>query len=405
MSLNEIVNNPKAYQSSSPYLVVQHVDWIQCRYLFVKSSQTDAGNPYQLANLPGQPGNSATLAGSTDLNLVAAPAAQKTEYAAQDPRWGCKSTLRRVIRIPLSTLSAAKTFRNVSKENSKGKGKEKLPPKAKRAKLEPSDLGTPQGYTTDSDESDIEDVAFLISDVEIEDGEKSHMNKPAGSSQTKIQGNSKFTDFVPGTLKQASLPLLQPPSYATPTATMSLNRELQKILKIQKSTPLHELGWYIDQDLIGNLYQWIVELHSFDGELPVAKDMKAAGVTSIVLEIRFGKDFPHSPPFVRVIRPRFLPFTQGGGGHVTLGGAMCMELLTNSGWSAVNSIESVLLQVRLAIMNLEPQPARLEKTSMTSTRRDYGTGEAIEAYIRACRTHGWEVPKDFHNFGNASLLN
>jgi ubiquitin-conjugating enzyme E2 Q len=118
-----------------------------------------------------------------------------------------------------------------------------------------------------------------------------------------------------------------------------------------------------------------------------------------VLEIRFPKEYPHSPPFIRVIRPRFLPFIQGGGGHVTGGGAMCMELLTNSGWSSVSSIDGVLLQVRMAIMNLEPKPARLESQAKTH-QRDYGTAEAMEAYIRACRTHGWEVPKDFQDFAS-----
>jgi ubiquitin-conjugating enzyme E2 Q len=197
--------------------------------------------------------------------------------------------------------------------------------------------------------------------------------------------------------------MLDPPSYATPSATMRLNRELKTTLKIQDSTPLHELGWYINPELVSNVYQWIVELHSFESTLPLAEDMKAAGITSIVLEIRFGKDYPMSPPFVRVIRPRFLPFISGGGGHVTGGGAMCMELLTNDGWSAVSSIESVLLQVRMAIMNLEPKPARLESKSK-GQQRDYGTAEAIDAYIRACRNHGWTVPKDFKDFAGSADL-
>ena len=168
-------------------------------------------------------------------------------------------------------------------------------------------------------------------------------------------------------------------------------------MKVQDNTPLHELGWYINRNMIQNVYQWIVELHSFDPDLPLSKDMKNAGIKSVVLELRFGKDFPVSPPFVRVIRPRFLPFTVGGGGHVTGGGAMCMELLTNSGWSPVSSIESVLLQVRMAIMNLEPKPARLEAQGKQK-QRDYGVGEAMDAYVRACRAHGWEVPKDFKEF-------
>lgn len=194
--------------------------------------------------------------------------------------------------------------------------------------------------------------------------------------------------------------MLAEPSYATPMATKTLQRNLMEVLDIQKKTPLHELGWYIDPELVSNMYQWIVELHSFDPFTLLAKDMKLAGITSVVLEIRFGKDYPHSPPFVRVIRPRFLPFMAGGGGHVTAGGAMCMELLTNSGWSAVSSIESVLLQVRMAMMNPEPKPARLEDKSGSRIRQDYGVSEAIEAYKRACAQHGWQVPKDFSEFAS-----
>ena len=224
---------------------------------------------------------------------------------------------------------------------------------------------------------------------------------------TSCRGSTKLpskpmTDFVPGSLDQSTLPMIEPPVYATPMATRALNRNLKEVLEIQKKTPLHELGWYIDASLINNVYQWIVELHSFDASLPIAKDMKNAGITSVVLELRFGKDYPHSPPFVRVIRPRFLPFMSGGGGHVTAGGAMCMELLTNSGWSAVSSIESVLLQVRMAMANLEPRPARLESQGKQQ-QRDYGVFEAIDAYRRACATHGWQVPPDFGDFGTNNI--
>ena len=113
---------------------------------------------------------------------------------------------------------------------------------------------------------------------------------------------------------------------------------------------------------------------------------------SIVLEFRFGREYPMTPPFARIIRPRFLPFLQGGGGHVTAGGAMCMELLTNSGWSPANNMESVLLQVRMALCNLEPKPARLQGGPLQ--RHDYGIEEALEAYRRAAAAHGWQIPPD-----------
>ena len=198
-----------------------------------------------------------------------------------------------------------------------------------------------------------------------------------------------LTDFKPGSLDLKSLHRLPPPSFATDAATKSLSRELKRLQAVQAKTPLHELGWYMDFDAVNNLFQWVVQLHTFDGALPLAQDMKKAGITSVVLELRFGPDYPFSPPFVRVVRPRFLPFVEGGGGHVTAGGAMCMELLTASGWSPANSVESVLLQVRFALCSLDPKPARLDGR----TRHDYGVGEARDAFVRAAATHGWKVPE------------
>lgn len=117
-----------------------------------------------------------------------------------------------------------------------------------------------------------------------------------------------------------------------------------------------------------------------------------------MLEFRFGAGFPFSPPFVRVVRPRFLPFAQGGGGHVTVGGAICSEILTNSGWSAVMSIEKVLLQIRLGLTESDP-PARLEMTNGMSDTGDYSIGEAVDAYQRAARSHGWVIPEDVQQIG------
>jgi ubiquitin-conjugating enzyme E2 Q len=185
---------------------------------------------------------------------------------------------------------------------------------------------------------------------------------------------------------------------AYPLANIT-NDELSTLAKVQSSTPLADLGWSIDTEKIENVYQWIVELHSFhtfsinNAPLPLAQDMKAAKATSIVLETRFGPDFPFSPPYIRVISPRFLPFTQGGGGHIVIGGAMCMELLTNSGWSSVMSMESVLMQVRMAIAS-EPF-ARLEGKGKHAATGKYGAAEAAEGYIRACASHGWKVPPGF----------
>jgi len=70
--------------------------------------------------------------------------------------------------------------------------------------------------------------------------------------------------------------LMPPPLEASPSATMAVQRELAAMLKEQDhAKSLKELGWYMPPELIGdNLFQWIVELHSFDEALPIAKDLQ-----------------------------------------------------------------------------------------------------------------------------------
>ncbi|KFY23693.1 hypothetical protein V493_05675 [Pseudogymnoascus sp. VKM F-4281 (FW-2241)] len=355
--LNEIVNSPKEFTSDHPHLVVQHVDWIQCRYLFVHCGE-----------VPGAVGQGNKLDSPIDSKAI--------QYIKQDPTRLVLGINGKVLGIPRSAFPPSRTF-SIQNESIWAK-KEPDPPKNQKKKQKHRSLTNiffknPADDDDLTDDSDIDDINFLI------DNEESHpMTKTDAVPQT---------DFIPGSLDRSTITLLGSPSYATSAATNMLGRDLQALLKVQSTTPLHELGWYIDGDAIDNMYQWIVELHSFDPKLPLAKEMKDAKISSIVLEMRFGKNHPMSPPFVRVIRPRFLPFMSGGGGHVTAGGALCMELLTNSGWSAVSSIESVLLQVRMAISSTDPKPARLAM----GTRADYGVGEAIDAYLRACRAHGWEA--------------
>ena len=68
-------------------------------------------------------------------------------------------------------------------------------------------------------------------------------------------------------------------------------------------------------------------------------------------------------------------------GHIVQGGALCMELLTNTGWSSVSSMESVLMQIRLAIASRPA--ARLDRTARGGDVGDYGIdGCATEGMIK-----------------------
>lgn len=99
------------------------------------------------------------------------------------------------------------------------------------------------------------------------------------------------------------------------------------------------------------------------------------------IHLSFQPDFPISPPFVQVIRPRFQQWT----GHVTIGGSMCTELLTASGWKPDISAMGLMLQLQ---NNLVEGEAKIDHSNVY----DYTKAEALEAFKRVARDHGWKIP-------------
>lgn len=311
IALNEIVNAPKEFVSSTPHLVVAQLDWIQTRYLFVKTQ----------AHLH----HSSNTTKETKV----------TEFIEQDPAMTPRGASNDKIIVPVTAVSASRRPQSSTVKTTANKRRKTI---SGASALDPIDLDA-------DDDDDNASVATLEEDLIILRDEDLDMAEPdidflptpnsikgkskAGNFLSKFIGSKTakpLTDFEPGTLDWSTLPMLQEPTWATPSATKHLMRHFQELLKVQAKEQPHELGWYIDPERVENMYQWIVELHSFDPTLPLAKDMKAKSYRSIVLEIRFGNQYPMTPPFVRVIRPRFLGFQQGGGGHVTAGGAMCMQV-------------------------------------------------------------------------------
>ncbi|OQU95560.1 hypothetical protein CLAIMM_01745 [Cladophialophora immunda] len=360
LSLQEVVNDPAKFSSIVPHYVVPEVDWVQTRYLFVKTEDKSTRN-----NVAGQ-------------------------TYRQDPSRLAYNETNEPITIPIAAISKARRpGRTIDTVET---------PRGKRTKtISKTDLATAEQQEDDADSvvSDADDLATLQeSDQACEDlepfGSDTKTKNLCVNRKKRPAEVATATDFVPGKLDVTNIKFMEAPQDANPIATKALMRLLKDALKTQEKTPPATLGWYIDRSLINNMYQWIVELHSFPNHLPLAKDMKNAGVTSIVVEMRFTSQYPFSPPFIRVVKPRFLPFNQGGGGNVTEGGAMCMEVLTNNGWSASLTVENLLLQVRLVISDTE-RPARLAGHPGST----YGIGEAKAAYIRACHNHGWKVPAGF----------
>ncbi len=164
-------------------------------------------------------------------------------------------------------------------------------------------------------------------------------------------------------------------SYVSAIKNKRLLMEINRIMKhqAQKNDNEGEFKlWEIDNTNI-----WNVSLINIDMDTNLYKDMITKGVDNIHLEVRFENSFPLSPPFVRVIKPTFKRLT----GHVTQGGSICAEILTNQGWSPATSMESLLITIKAIIS----EDGRLE-TTQTSR---YGLSEAKASYANMLKVHGW----------------
>ncbi|KAJ5854501.1 hypothetical protein N7534_007044 [Penicillium rubens] len=342
ISLNEVVNAPEKFVSHSPHYVVQHLDWIQPRYLFVKLSDSNERG---------------TACGSMLTSSESQPSSHRhgeSRMYQQDQRYLALGPNGKQVKIPISIFSGPR-----GKFLARETGLTELVPSPKRRKYSVEDTEQHDDDDNVSIETAVEDLSILLSDDETSESPPGPSVQEGAVPETDLK-----TDFRPGTLQDSSLPTLSPPQFATSSATKILQQHLQATIKIQERVPLHELGCRGPQS-----------------DQP--KEYRPGATLS--------PKFPMDPPLVRVIRPRFVEFNAGGGGHVTTGGSMCMELLTHSGWLPTASIESVLLQVRMALTNQDPRPARLNRDR---ANMDYSVGEAVEAYRRVAVAHGWQISKD-----------
>ena len=180
------------------------------------------------------------------------------------------------------------------------------------------------------------------------------------------------------------------PSYATPAATKVLQRQLRQIIKLQMSTNAGDQRyWTLDLSKLDDLYTWYFTLGTFDPDIPLSRDMRRFNIKAIHIQVKFGPQHPDTPPFVRIIKPRFMQWMNGGGGHVTAGGSICIDMLTMKGWKKNITVDQVLMVVHHALSDLDPVPARVIATN------EYSIHEAVRAYIRVANTHGWRVPQNW----------
>jgi ubiquitin-protein ligase len=153
-----------------------------------------------------------------------------------------------------------------------------------------------------------------------------------------------------------------------------LMKEYQMILKNSSD----KLGFSVKLQNEDNLGKWIIYITKTDND-KLDEQMKRLNIKAIEIEITFKPNYPIEPPFIRIVYPHF----KFRSGHITTGGSLCMEMLTNQGWSPAFNIESVITQIKLAINEGDGEIDEINYS------QKYTFDEAVSSFKRVLSTHGW----------------
>ncbi len=155
-----------------------------------------------------------------------------------------------------------------------------------------------------------------------------------------------------------------------------ITREYKRVMNIKSE----EVGFHVNVDPDENdITIWQINIWNHESNERLFNEMAAFGIDTIKLEIRYGGNYTFEPPFVRIVSPMFKSLT----GHITEGGAVCMELLTMKKWSSVYSMESLLVNIVSEIIAGDGQIDE-EKIG-----HEYSHDHAEKTFVRMAKGHGW----------------
>ena len=158
---------------------------------------------------------------------------------------------------------------------------------------------------------------------------------------------------------------VQPPKWLRAQGVRRIMGEFRAVSEALASSPssmgaLRSVWLPSDNDV--NV--WRMELSGFDADVPAGVQLNAdldllADLTAgthgahIIMEAVFPTNYPAAPFFLRVVSPRMVMYT----GHVTAGGSICIEALTNSGtpgaWQSSFTFEGIVNTVVQNMLHTE----------------------------------------------------
>jgi len=158
-----------------------------------------------------------------------------------------------------------------------------------------------------------------------------------------------------------------------------LKKELNDIMKNDSSKTDLYISIHLNNPLNINIWDINYSIENIPFDNILYTQLLDKHIKDIKLQILIPKRYPFEPPFVRVVYPRFKFRT----GHITLGGSICMEVLSNKGWMPAMNIHNLLLQIKLLIIT---GSAELDDTNWNN---EYTLVEAKTAFNRMISSHGW----------------
>lgn len=160
-----------------------------------------------------------------------------------------------------------------------------------------------------------------------------------------------------------------------------MNKGVKKLIReyrLIKKIPQDKFGFRIEVNT-DNVYLWKLFLFGYESKEVIAQDMAKYNIKEIEMQVSYPSNYPFSPPFVRIIKPRFRHLT----GHVTREGALCMQILTEKHWDPACSMESLIITIKSEILagggQIDPQNYHIP----------YSEQLARESFVMVAKSHGW----------------
>jgi len=206
-----------------------------------------------------------------------------------------------------------------------------------------------------------------------------------GSSSSSSSSSSNGSAQPPHTAPAAPVPTPESKNYKHSAEYLHAVSQNQKALKRLEAELKTIKASGIECSLCENdLFRWELAL-KFDQSSDLGKDLQAlTGQQLVRLRVHFDKSHPFQAPKVGVRWPRFLV----GSTYVLKGGAVCMDLLSISGWSPALTVEKLAVAIQSLLLTPEVK-ARLDPKDFN---REYSEAEFAESYHAMLEAHPtWQV--------------